>query len=152
MKNKLGNFLEVFGIIILIASIVGFVILLLGNSLLLGILVLVFGICALVFSLAISQILFSCSNMEEEVKTMGQRMEVLEQLNRDAVKKDLFKSAPVKSNVKSSTNVVNQVKVNNTKNDAVSDKIATCYKCGHKGPFYGGNFCPKCGNHSYYVD
>lgn len=149
MKEKLGNFLEVFGIVLGIGGIAAFVILLLNNLIVPGIFALAAGIVTFVFSLALSQILFSLNIIEEETETMSKRMEVLEVLNREAVSKDLFSSSPKKN-------------VNIPKKRTQSDKAgssdgrgqgkASCYKCGYTGQFNGSNMCPKCGNHSFYPD
>ncbi len=149
MKEKLGNFLEIFGIVLGLAGIAGFIILVINNSLFLGIFSLVAGVCIFVFSLAVSQMLFSITKIEEDTESMSKRMEVLEVLNREAVTNDLFSKTPKKN--------VNKVQKKITsdapkKPAAVTGAKGTCYKCGYSGAFTGNNFCPKCGNHSFYTD
>lgn len=168
MKTKLGNFLEVFGIVLGIISIIGFVILLIKGNITTGIMVLSAGICVFVFSLAISQILFSLTKVEEDTEMMSKRMEVLETINREAVSKDLFSGNPKKKvNQVANQNVYTQQQVQYSQPDysyqqpynmqeqntvQQTTKMAACYKCGYQGPYNGNNFCPKCGNHSFYTD
>lgn len=146
MKTKLGNFLEVFGIVFGVVGIVGFIILLINSKIFFGVVSLMAGICIFVLCLAISQILFSIENIEEDISTIGNRLEVLEQLNRKAVENDLFSTKPKKTVNIPQKKVTSSVVLNAT------DKKATCYKCGHVGKYQGNNFCPKCGNHSFYIE
>lgn len=157
MKVKLGNFIEIFGIVLGVAGIVGCVILFIKNSLFFGIVSLVAGVCLFVFSLAISQMLFSISAIEEDTEMMSKRMAVLEDLNREAVEKDLFSANPRKSvNIAQKSAIPKKAPApqpSAPKPQVQSSAgMGTCYKCGYKAEFTGGNFCPKCGNHSFYLE
>lgn len=147
MKNKLGNFLEIFGIVLGLAGIVGFVILLINNMIFQGIISLAAGVCIFVFSLAVSQMLFSVSDIEEKTDIMNKRMEVLEIMNREAIEKDFFAAQPRKN-----VNTVKKTGQTSKKQPISAGVQASCYKCGYKGNFSGSNMCPKCGNHSFYTD
>lgn len=151
MKEKLGNFLEIFGIVLGIIGIVSFVVLLLNNNIIPGIFSLAAGLVIFIFSLALSQILFSLTGIEEVTESMSKRMEVLEVLNREAVSNDLFSSAP-KKNVNIPKKRVQTDKSKTSSASGRSQGKASCYKCGYTGPFSGNNMCPKCGNHSFYME
>lgn len=147
MKNKLPKFLEISGIILAIAVIAVFVTLAVKELVLYAVCVLILGFMGVVIFFAIAQVMYSVSNIEMDINEMAQRVSLIEERNREVMQKELFASKPSKPAqqrkpaVKQSTPKINP-----------QGPYASCSKCGYSAPFSGNNICPKCGNHSFYLN
>lgn len=148
MKNKLPKFLEISGIILAIAVIAVFVTLAVKELILYAVCVLILGFMGVVIFFAVAQVLYSISNIELDVNEIAQRVSLIEERNREVMQKELFASKPSKP-VQQRKQAVKQTAV--PKANPQGPK-ASCMKCGYSAPFSGNNICPKCGNHSFYLN